>query len=137
MAKQEIKSKQTNIVDKTGAQGHQVEQTLTVDDNCLPQASELIQYKDIDVNIIPFIIETTKKEQQFRHDFEKRRLKVFHKGNRREYLINWWGMFFACLVMLSGLGLAAFLIYNDKNHFCRNGIGYRSFNFHEERYGTR
>lgn len=114
MAKQEIKSKQTRIVDRTGAQGQQVESTLTVDDNCLPPPSELRQYQEIDPNIISFIIETTKKEQDFRHDFERRKLKVFNTGNRQNYMINWWGMSYACLVMLAGLGLSAFLIYNNK-----------------------
>ena len=114
MSQQKFTSKQTAIADKAGAQGHQLEQTLTVDDNFLPPPSELEQYKRIDPNIISFIIETTKKEQSFRHDHERKKLKVFNRGGKREYMINWWGMFFACLIMLSGLALSALLIYNDK-----------------------
>jgi uncharacterized membrane protein len=97
MAKQEFKTKQTNIANTQGARGHQLEQTLTVDDNCLPSPAELEQYKAINPDIITFIIDTTKKEQAFRHEFEKKRLKVFNMGGRREYRINLWGMFFAVL----------------------------------------
>lgn len=114
MAKQEIRQKQTHIAGRNGSQGHQVENTVTLDDNCLPPASELLQYKEIDPNIISFIIETTKKEQDFRHDFERRKLSVFNRGGRRDYMINWWGLCFAFILMVVGLGLSALLIYKDK-----------------------
>jgi len=114
MTKQQISTRQTAIEDRTGKQGRQLEQTLTVDDSILPSPVELEQYKLIDPSIVSFIIDTTKKEQSFRHDFEKSRLKIFDRVGRREYMINWWGMFFAALVMFSGLALSAFLIYSDK-----------------------
>jgi uncharacterized membrane protein len=115
MPKQELKQKQTQVADKNGVRGQHVEQTLTVDDSCwLPPASELSQYQAIDPNIVSFIIDTTKKEQEFRHDFDRKRLKIFNKGNKREFWINLWGMIFALFVMVLGLGLAALLIYLDK-----------------------
>jgi uncharacterized membrane protein len=114
MGKQELKQRQTQVAGRNGMRGQHVEQTLTVDDNWLPPAAELLQYKDIDPDIVSFIIETTKKEQDFRHDFNRKRLRVFDRSNRREFSINLWGMVFAFLVMTLGLGLSALLIYLEK-----------------------
>lgn len=113
MAKQELKTRQTDIAAK-GANGRQVEQTYTVDDNCLPAPQELEHYKSIDPRIIDFLITTTEKEQDFRHDFERKKLKSYNLSGKREFRINVCGMFLAALIMLVGLALSAFLIYCDK-----------------------
>lgn len=113
MAKQEIKTRQTDIASK-GANGRQVEQTYTVDDNCLPSPQELEHYQSIDPRIIDFLITTTQKEQAFRHDFEKKKLKSYNLSGKREFRINVWGMILAAFIMLVGLGLSALLIYFEK-----------------------
>lgn len=47
MGKQELKRKETAVVSPNG-EGKQYEQTLTVDDTCLPSAEELTAYQAIE-----------------------------------------------------------------------------------------
>jgi uncharacterized membrane protein len=114
MVTKQLNERRTRVAGPNGERGEHVDQTLTLDDSWLPPADELAKYHALDPNVVAFIIEATKKEQDFRHDFDRKRLKVFDKGNRREFSINMWGMVFAFLVMALGLGLAAFLVYCDK-----------------------
>lgn len=113
MAKQEVKTKRTQLSSRE-ANGDQLEQTITVDDNCLPSPAELAQYQQLDPNIIPFLIETTKKEQEFRHKHEANKLKIYDKTGRRDFRLDMLGMLLAALIMFAGIGLAALLIYYEK-----------------------
>jgi uncharacterized membrane protein len=69
----------------------------------------------IDPNIISFLLETSKKEQQHRHKIDFEKVRVIKGENRRIYRINWWGMFFAFFIMVIGLGLSAYLISINKD----------------------
>ncbi len=114
MAKQELKTKQTNLKTSYGEQGHQVEHTFTIDDSCLPTSAELQAYKDINPGLIDFLLETSKKEQQHRHCMDKMKMKSIRSESRSVHNINYLGMTFAFLIMLFGLLLSAYLIYLDK-----------------------
>lgn len=46
MGKQELKQRETQVATGDGV-GKQLEQTFTVDDNCLPSPQELAAYKSI------------------------------------------------------------------------------------------
>lgn len=94
MGKQELKRKETAVVSPNG-EGKQYEQTLTVDDTCLPSAEELTAYQAIDPNIVTFLMDVSKKEQEHRHKMERDKLRVVDKNERRVFRVNWWGMFFA------------------------------------------
>lgn len=93
MGKQELKRKETAVVSPNG-EGKQYEQTLTVDDTCLPSAEELTAYQAIDPNIVTFLMDVSKKEQEHRHKMERDKLRVVDKNERRVFRVNWWGMFF-------------------------------------------
>ena len=114
MAKTEFKNKQTQVAAQN-SRGQQVEQTVIYDDSCLPTPQELSEYKAIDESIIIFLLETGRKEQEHRHKIDLEKIKSINKESRKIFSINWWGMFFAFIVMLSGFAFAAYLIYLDKN----------------------
>lgn len=92
MGKQEIKQRETQVATGNGI-GKQLEQTYTVDDNCLPSAQELAAYKAIDPRIVDYLIEASVKEQDHRHRMDNNKLNILKKADRREGRINWWGMF--------------------------------------------
>lgn len=60
MAKQVVNQRETQVATQDGV-GKQVVQTFTVDDTCLPSPDELAAYQKVDPNIIPFLIEVSKK----------------------------------------------------------------------------
>ena len=84
MGKQELKRKETAVVSPNG-EGKQYEQTLTVDDTCLPSAEELTAYQAIDPNIVTFLMDVSKKEQEHRHKMERDKLRVVDKNERRVF----------------------------------------------------
>lgn len=61
MAKQQINRKETKVATQEGV-GQQYEQVVTVDDNLLPTAKELADYKAIDPRIVDFLLQTSTKE---------------------------------------------------------------------------
>lgn len=79
MAKQSISRKETQV--STGdSVGKQLEQTVSVDDNSLPSPQELSQYQKISPNIVEFLIETARKEQEHRHYMEKEKLELIKES---------------------------------------------------------
>lgn len=97
--------------------GKQLEQTVSVDDNSLPSPQELLEYQKIDPNIIPFLIQTSIKEQNHRHNMDTEKMKILNHSERKNWRMNWWGMFFAFLSLILFIGLAALALYLDKQWF--------------------
>lgn len=116
MGKQEIKQRETQVAMGNGI-GKQLEQTYTVDDNCLPSAQELAAYKAIDPRIVDYLIEASVKEQDHRHRMDNNKLNILKKADRREGRINWWGMFFAFLSIVVMTALVGYALYLDKPWF--------------------
>ena len=116
MSKHSISRKETQV-SMGDSIGKQLEQTVSVDDNSLPTPQELQQYKQIDPNIIPFLIQTSVKEQEHRHNMDKEKLKILKNSERKNGRMNWWGMFFAFLSLILFMGVAAFALYLDKPWF--------------------
>ena len=116
MGKQEIKQRETQVATGNGI-GKQLEQTYTVDDNCLPSAQELAAYKAIDPRIVDYLIEASVKEQDHRHRMDNNKLNILKKADRREGRINWWGMFFAFLSIVVMTALVGYALYLDKPWF--------------------
>lgn len=81
MGKQEIKQKETQV-STNGGIGKQLEQTFTVDDNCLPSPGELQAYKNIDPRIVDYLIDASVKEQTHRHAMDKQKLQIIKKNGR-------------------------------------------------------
>lgn len=116
MGKQEIKQRETQVATNGGV-GKQVEQTYTVDDNCLPSAQELAAYKAIDPKIVDYLINSSIKEQEHRHKIDSEKIKLINKAERREGRINLWGMFFAFLSIVVMVILCGYALYLDKPWF--------------------
>lgn len=110
MAKQELKRKETQVSMQNG-DGKQLEHTITVDDNCLPSPSELAEYQRIDPNIVPFFLKVAQKEQDHRHSLDRKKIEIIRQEGKREYRINWWGMFFAFLILIVGFAFSGYLLY--------------------------
>ena len=104
MGKQEIKQKETQV-STNGGIGKQLEQTFTVDDNCLPSPGELQAYKNIDPRIVDYLIDASVKEQ------------IIKKTEGRIGRMNWWGMFFAFLCILVFSTVTGYALYLDKPWF--------------------
>lgn len=112
MSKHSISTRETQV--STGdAIGKQVEQTVSVDDLSLPTAQELKAYQEINPNIVDFLLETTRKEQEHRHKMENMKMEVIHYSEHKNGRMNWWGMFFAFLSLVFMVVLSAFALYLD------------------------
>lgn len=116
MGKHSISRKETQV-SMGDSIGKQLEQTVSVDDNSLPTPQELQLYQQIDPSIIPFLIQTSVKEQEHRHNMDKEKLKILKNSERKNGRMNWWGMFFAFLSLILFMGVAAFALYLDKPWF--------------------
>lgn len=116
MGKQEIKQKETQV-STNGGIGKQLEQTFTVDDNCLPSPGELQAYKNIDPRIVDYLIDASVKEQTHRHAMDKQKLQIIKKTEERIGRMNWWGMFFAFLCILVFSTVTGYALYLDKPWF--------------------
>lgn len=116
MGKHSISRKETQV-SMGDSIGKQLEQTVSVDDNSLPSPLELQLYQQIDPSIIPFLIQTSVKEQEHRHNMDNEKLKILKNSERKNGRMNWWGMFFAFLSLILFMGVAAFALYLDKPWF--------------------
>jgi Predicted membrane protein len=116
MGKQSISQRETQVA-MGDSVGKQLEQTVSVDDNSLPSPQELAQYQQIDPNIAKFLMEISRKEQEHRHYMDSEKIKIVKRSERKEGMMNWWGMFFAFLSLLLFVGLTVFALYLDKPWF--------------------
>lgn len=116
MAKQEIKQRETRMETGNGV-GKELERIYTVDDNTLPAPTELLAYKEIDPRIVDYLITSSEKEQNHRHQIDKEKMLILRKESRRGFSINWWGMFFAFLAIVVMTGLIGYALYLDKPWF--------------------
>ena len=116
MGKHSISRRETEV-SMGDSIGKQLEQTVSVDDNSLPSPQELQLYQQIDPNIIPFLIKTSIKEQEHRHNMDNEKMKILKNSERKNGRMNWWGMFFAFLSLILFMGVAAFALYLDKPWF--------------------
>jgi len=116
MPKQQINHKQTNVATQDGM-GQQVEVSYTVSDSMLPSPQELAEYQKVDADIVPFLMEMAKNEQQHRHKMDDEKMKVLKSNESRTTRINIWGMFFAFLALVTLVGLSALALYLDKPWF--------------------
>ena len=116
MGKHSISRRETEV-SMGDSIGKQLEQTVSVDDNSLPSPQELQLYQQIDPNIIPFLIKTSIKEQEHRHNMDNEKMKILKNSERKNGRMNWWGMFFAFLSLILFMGVAAFALYLDNPWF--------------------
>mgnify|MGYP003588474864 CR=1 FL=1 len=110
MSKQSIKRKETQVSTSNGI-GNQLEQTVTVDDSSLPSPEALAKYKEIDPQLVDFLIDVSKKEQEHRHLTDMKKLKIISNAESRTGRMNFFGMLFAFLSIIVFIGLAGFALY--------------------------
>lgn len=113
MAKQIRHQKQTQVQSRQG-NGIQHEHVVTFDDSLLPDASEIKALSEIDPNIIEWLKEKAGKEQDFRHEAYLLKTNIIKSETRAEVINNRIGLFFAFLIIMSGMGLSTFLIYEKQ-----------------------
>lgn len=116
MSKHSISTRETHV-GVGDAIGKQVEQTVSVDDFSLPTAQELKAYQEINPNIVTFLLETSKKEQEHRHKTENKKIDIIRYSEHKNGRMNWWGMFFAFLSLVALVGLSALALYLDHEWF--------------------
>ena len=116
MSKHSISTRETQV-DIGNTVGKQVEQTVSVDDLSLPTAQELEAYQKINPNIVEFLLETSRKEQEHRHKTEDKKMEIIRYSEHKNGRMNWWGMFFAFLSLVVLMGLCAFALYLDRPWF--------------------
>ena len=97
-------------MEKSGA-GMAIEQVIASDDSLLPAPSELAAYQNVDAQIIPWLLEQTKKEQEHRHHTDNDKIKLMQKALNMDRLYLVCLFLFALLFVL----LSALFVYLEKN----------------------
>ena len=90
-----------------------IEQRSMFDDSLLPPAEELARLKEINPDIVTWIMEKASLEQNNRHLRTKEGIEMTrleYRGSRR---YNIAALTFAFVVIISGLSFSTFLIYNS------------------------
>ncbi|MDE5808646.1 MAG: DUF2335 domain-containing protein [Muribaculaceae bacterium] len=114
MSKKVLRQRATNLADRTGTTGNEVEQTFSVDDSFLPSPAELNEYYKIDPQIVSLLCQMTEQEQASRHRQDEKKLDLIKKSESRQYRINVWGMIFAFLSLVVMMGVTAWALYLDR-----------------------
>ena len=85
-----------------------IEQHSIYDNSLLPPAEELAKLKEINPDIVTWVMERTTFEQEERLKIAKYEFR----GGRRYNII---ALIFAFIVIIAGLSFSTFLIYNSMN----------------------
>ncbi|MCA0446772.1 MAG: hypothetical protein LCH54_11160 [Bacteroidetes bacterium] len=110
MAKQQKVVHQTGTQDRNGKRSAHIVQSETYDDNLLPDPKTIGEYQAIDPTITTWLRARAEKEQDFRHAAYNAKSEQVRKTEQGYRIINYLGMFFALLVILSGMLISYFLI---------------------------
>lgn len=110
MSKAQRQIKQTNI-QKQDSVGHHIEHTETVDDNLLPDASEIAKLYQMDPDILQWLKNRAEREQDFRHKYALERVDVLKKNEANTRSLNKFGLTYAFIIFMSGMAFSCFLIY--------------------------
>ena len=106
MAKQQ---KKQQVVKNQQGQGLLIEEVL--DDNLLPDATEIEKLHRIDNNILEWLKQTAEKEQEFWHQAFAKKLKIAEDTERGIRQISKLGIIFSFIIVVLGMFFSGFLIY--------------------------
>lgn len=81
-----------------------------LDDNLLPSAQELIEYKEVDSTLVDFLKERAKLEQDKRHSFNDEMVVLNKREQALTHGINYLAVICGLLVILGGMYLSYILI---------------------------
>lgn len=90
-----------------------LEQNLAIDDSLLPNASELEKLKEVDPQIISWILERTEIEQNARIEFNQERVKLAKFDLKKTHVFNITALIFGFIIFIAVLALSAFFIINN------------------------
>ena len=97
--------------------GVKIFRNISVEDNTLPSPQDLSEYQKIDPRIVDYLLTSSAKEQNHRHEMEAGKLAIIQRSERRTGRMNWWGMFFAFLALLTFVAMATYALYLDEPWF--------------------
>ena len=109
--------KKTRHVKGAVAQPQQGERVATYEhqenyeESILPDASELLKLKEVDPNLVPWLISRIEKEQDSRLSFNERQVSLLEKETSRSFCVTMLQLCLAFGAMLLGMGLSAFMLY--------------------------
>ena len=95
-------------------QGHNgvvLEQTSIYDDSLLPPSEELSKLKEVDANIIQWLMDRATKEQDARIKFNEDKLILTERRVKSAHVRSMTGMILLFIIILVGFGLTALFLY--------------------------
>jgi uncharacterized membrane protein len=92
-----------------------VEQNVSIDDNLLPNAAELEKLKEIDPNIISWIMARSEQEQSARHQWNKAQSEIMKFDVKGFHRFNFMVLSLGFLLFICVIGAAIFCILSGLN----------------------
>jgi uncharacterized membrane protein len=105
-----VKQSQQNRLAKNNKNELMVEQNLTIDDSLIPTASELEKLKEIDPNIITWILSRAEIEQNARLDFNKESLNINRDNVKKVHRFNFTALIFGFVLFILILSVSTFFV---------------------------
>ena len=92
-----------------------VEQNVSIDDNMLPSAIELEKLKEIDPNIIPWIMSRAEQEQNARLEWNKTQGEIMRYDVKITHRFNFTAIVLAFVLFLVIIGASVYFIAKGLN----------------------
>jgi uncharacterized membrane protein len=89
-----------------------LEQNNAFDDSLLPSAEELGKLKEIDPNIVKWIMDRTEMQQNARIEFNKNRIRLSEYDLKKTHRFNFTALTYGFIIFLAILTMSAYFIYN-------------------------
>lgn len=106
------KAEQNKLRNKDGVL---LEQTSIYDDSLLPSSDELLRLKQIDPNIVQWLMDRATKEQEARIKYNDDKIDLTRQSVNKAHSRSVIGMIFIFLVIVIGFALSAWFVYLDKD----------------------
>lgn len=81
------------------------------EENLLPDAVELSKLKEVDPNLVTWLVGRIEKEQDARLSFNERQVSLLEKETSRSFWVTRLQLWLAFGAMSLGMGLSAFMLY--------------------------
>jgi uncharacterized membrane protein len=104
------KQTQQNRLAKNNRNELMLEQSTTYDDSFLPAASEMEKLKEIDPNIIQWILSRAEMEQNARIEYNREIIDINRFNLKKEHRFNTTALFLAFVLFIFALGISAFFV---------------------------
>jgi len=103
-------AKRRREVKKKGSDYQAVED---VDDHLLPSAQELIEYKEVDPSLIPFLKERAQIEQEKRHQFNDDMVSLNKREQNYIHIIRYLALLFGFIIVAGAMLMSYLLITGE------------------------